>query len=381
MIPDAPIGPTALRDYAVALGWMMNREAARHRVYALENARFPARQLVFPMDETAPDYAESVERAVTNLAALEGLHLAEVHRGILTAGDDALAFRVATPGHAGHSLPLSFVTSMLLGAQQLLLAAGCTALRPQRHHPRLSRAEAQQFVEASRFQHTEPGSFVLNVSCPVHAVDVQMPLPADGVEVPFVRRATVVLYRSLVSLVSAIEADTVDALVRPAPGEAAPLLSSNFCEALGRFADVSAPSTVDIQVAWAASVPLPPGLRRRERVRVQRDYFPRIEEVRRALRPAEGHTEDVFYGTVERLDGEMTPDGRRAGEVILSLLSKEGETVRARASLDADQYLVADRAHMTDRAFVRVAGRLHPGRQPRLLDAIRLFEAADRSTS
>lgn len=379
MTPYASIGPTELRDYATALGWAMNREAARHRVYALASARFPGRQLVFPMDETAPDYAESVERAVANLAALEGIDLAEVRKGLLTAGDDALSFRVTTPRHDERSLPLPFVTSMLLGAQQLLLASGCTALRPQRHHPRLSRAEAQQLVEASRFQHTEPGSFVLNVSCPVHAVDVQMPLPADGIEVPFVRRATLVLYRSLVALVSAIETDTLDELVGGAAEDAVPLLSSNFCEALGRFADAPSQNSVDVRVAWTASVALPEGLPRSAVVRVQRDYFPRIEEVRRALRPAERHTEDVFYGTVERLDGEMTPDGRRAGEVILSLFSKEGETVRTRASLDADQYLVADRAHMTDRAFVRVAGRLHPGRQPRLLDEIRLFEAADSS--
>ena len=109
-------------------------------------------------------------------------------------------------------------------------------------------------------------------------------------------------------------------------------------------------------------------------IRFQKDYFPRIEEVRRALRSSERHREDSFIGTVERLDGEIGADGQRAGEVILALLLAEGETVRARASLTPDQYATADRAHMTDGAYVKVAGKLSPGRQPRSMTGIAVFE-------
>jgi hypothetical protein len=109
-------------------------------------------------------------------------------------------------------------------------------------------------------------------------------------------------------------------------------------------------------------------------VRIQHDYFARIEEVRRELRSKEQHLEDVFPGTVERLDGEMGQDGKRSGEVILSLLSPDGEQVRVRANLDAQQYEQADKAHMTDGAYVKVTGKLHPGRQPRQLSDIKSFE-------
>jgi 5-carboxymethyl-2-hydroxymuconate isomerase len=60
--------------------------------------------------------------------------------------------------------------------------------------------------------------------------------------------------------------------------------------------------------------------------------------------------------------------------VILSLLTSDGEQVRARASLNADQYDQADKAHMKDGAFVKVKGKLHPGRQPRHLSDIQSFE-------
>ena len=92
------------------------------------------------------------------------------------------------------------------------------------------------------------------------------------------------------------------------------------------------------------------------------------------LRSNEQHLEDVFPGTVERLDGEMGADGKRAGEVILSLLTPDGEQVRARASLTALEYEQADKAHMTDGAYIKVTGKLHPGRQPRQLSDIKSFE-------
>jgi hypothetical protein len=109
-------------------------------------------------------------------------------------------------------------------------------------------------------------------------------------------------------------------------------------------------------------------------LRIQHDYFPRIEEVRRALRPAEGPKTDTFVGTVERLDGEMGPEGKRLGEVLLALLLPDGESVRARVHLNAEQYAKADRAHMTDGAYVRLAGTLLPGRPVRSIRNLQDFD-------
>jgi hypothetical protein len=114
-------------------------------------------------------------------------------------------------------------------------------------------------------------------------------------------------------------------------------------------------------------------------IRIQSDYFVRIEEVRQALRAEDREREDTFIGTVERLDGEMQQDGRRAGEVMVLLLLPEGETVRARTSLDAEQYVKADLAHMTNQMYVQITGKLHPGRQPRLLTDISRFEPVTKA--
>ncbi|MEZ5576904.1 MAG: hypothetical protein R3F44_15290 [Candidatus Competibacteraceae bacterium] len=109
-------------------------------------------------------------------------------------------------------------------------------------------------------------------------------------------------------------------------------------------------------------------------LRIQRDYFGRIEEVRRELRPVSGHTTDTFIGTVEDLCGEMGEDGQRSGEVILALLLREGETTQARVTLSAEAYRKAYQAHGIEGAYVEVTGNLQQGRQPRTMTALSRFE-------
>lgn len=325
------------------------------------------------MDATAPDYLEAVTLVTEKLAAIEGRSPQSVLKSLLEVGDDSIAFKVESPRSAEQSLPLSFAGSMLEGAQQILLSSVCTVLKPRIHHPRLGRTEAQQVIAAARFRHTQTGSFVLNVSCPVQSMDVQAPLHSGEPAAPFVRRTTVVLHRSLTQLVGAIESDTVDELVETEKNSPEPLISANFCEALTRFEDLSLKNSIEIGIAWGASIAVPIGAKSFSCIRIQNDYFSRIEEVRRELRAAESQAEAVFFGAVERLEGEMGPDGRRSGDVIVSLLLREGEQVRARIQLDADDYAKADQAHMRVGHYIKVAGLLHQGRQPRRLE-LRSFE-------
>lgn len=378
MNPEVFIAPTDLRDYAKAQGWALLKEAAKDRLYVMTNERFAGRQLVFPMDTSAPDYAEAVSLAVDKLAALEQKTRLQLIQNLTEVSDDTVAFRVSSPVLQQPFIPLAFAGAMVSGAQQLLLASACAVLKPQAHHPRLSRSEAQQFLHTTRFRHTRPGSFVLNVSCPVQAMDVQPPLLPEEVDAPFVRRTTLALYRSLCNLVAAIEADTLPQLVQDTKASQTPLISSNLCEALTHFDDDSLRNSVDIEIAWASSIRRPPDLGASSTVRIQQDYFSRIEEVRRELRSGEEDMDDTFVGTVEQLEGEMGNDGHRRGEVILSLLLPEGEQVRARTNLTADQYATADEAHMNDGNYVKVAGRLRPGRQPRQLSDLRTFELIKR---
>ena len=298
------ISATDLRDYAKALGWVVDQKALHDRLYVLTNPRFERRQLVFPIEATAPDYCESVRSVAEKLAEIERKPLQLILNSLQEVRDDTLRFGITFDRTSTSALPLVFAASIVEGAQQLLRAAACTVVNPQRHHPRLNRTEAQLLVDKSEFRHTEFGSFVLRVSCPVDALDVQGELLGDERSAPFVRRTMLTVARSVQRLVSSVEADTLDTLIQDTKDGTEPIISSNLCDALVRFRDEGLNNALEVSVSWAASKPLPETSSVIRPIRIQPDYFPRIEEVGRALRSAETHREDTFIGTVESLNGE-----------------------------------------------------------------------------
>lgn len=235
-------------------------------------------------------------------------------------------------------------------------------------------SEASQFVEKARFGQTENGNFVLRVACPVNSMEVQGSLDLETDHPPFVRQVTQTVQRALSQLTMAIEADTLDKFVDDLKASDQPLVSSNLCEAIYSMHDDVVDNSLDVGFDWSLLYRPPVDLAPRP-VRIQRDYFARIEEVRRELRALELNQSDTFIGTVERLEGEMGAEGRRSGVVVLSLLlPDEGESVRVRTVLSADDYATADLAHMKNGAYVRVTGCLRPGRQPRQMTDMTTFE-------
>jgi len=373
------LGPTDVRDFLKSQGWVVLDEAIKDRLYVLSNERYPRRQLVFPMDQFAPDYFDSLALIIDKVAELSGTAARQIISKIQSAKDDVLRLRVAFEGNDS-VLPLSFATSFIQNTEKLLKAAACTVLRPRTHHPRLTLSEAAQFVEQTKFGQTESGSFVLRVACPIHALTLQGTLEFDDPETPFVRSVTSTLYHAVAQLADAIETDKVDQMVDELKTMQQPLISSNLCEAISSMHDDQINNRVDLSFDW--SVLRAPSFHPIVRpISFQHDYFPRIEEIRRELRSAELDQVDTFIGTVEAVEGEMGGDGRRSGGVVLSLLlSEEGESVRARTMLSPDDYAKANSAHMQHGVYVSVTGRLRPGRQPRQLVDVSSFGMISRDS-
>jgi len=367
------LSPSALRDFVKSLGWQSLPDGIVDRLYVLHHAAAPRRRIVIPMDQDAPDYAEACELALSKLADLQGMKLADLIQLAAISSDDSIYYRVTSSGAVDDGLPLSFAASLLLGAEQILLASACTVLRPQTHHPRLHRAEATQLASHAQFGHTERGSFVVRVSCPVDAMETpSMPDLAQENE-SFVRMTMLTARSGVRQLVRAIEEDTLSRFVDSQRAAASPIVSSNLCEALTRLHNDDVRNNIDMSFRWATTVPLPQDAATGESIRIRSDFFGRIDDVRRELRAIELDRDDVFIGTVEHLNGEFDIEGNRAGEVVVALLLREGEIIKARVVLDQEQYARAVAAHLDDRALVRIAGRLRPGRQPRTLTDVTSF--------
>ncbi|MFZ3140430.1 hypothetical protein [Polaromonas sp.] len=375
MNAEKNIAPTALRDYLVkAQGWEVLDIALPDRLFVLNHKKYPRRQLVYPMDSTAPDYDEAVSRVFEKLSECTQQMPVNLMMAAQNLRDDIISLRIHAENQ-GYTLPLSFATTLIQSTEKLLKSAACTVLQPMRHHRKLYRSEVSQFIQKARFQQTERGSFVLKVACPIDAVQAQGNLEFESVQSPFSRQVTATLQKSISTLVTAIEADKLDQLMDELGKAEKPLISSNLCEALAEMQDEEIENSLDFGVNWSALYALPSDMAGIKVVRLQRDYFRRIEEVGQSLRSKEPHREDIYIGTVERLDGVMDETGHRAGDVRLSLmLPEEDGLVKAKVWLNADNYVKAIRAHEADGAYVQVKGRLQAGQRLRQITHLTSFE-------
>ena len=370
------ISPTDFRDYAKVRGWMSVPEAVRDRLFVLNHPAFKFRQIIVPMDADRPDYNDAVRVAIEKMAEAEERPFRFVESSLMEAGSDTIRFGVSTMRHLENGLPLNYAVQAVKGVENVLRAAACSEVQRQAFHPKMKQTEAQKLVKAAQMRHTETGSFVLKVACPIDAfpseqVDLFKPQP------PFVRRAVLGMSEAIIDLVGALESDTLDSLVEKAKKDGASPLSSNLCEGLVAFQDDDARANLDISVAWSARLESPPPIFC-EKMRIQWDYFPRIEQVRAALRPAQVAKEQSFIGIVDELKGDLGPDEQREGEVILNLLVEgEAETVKAKADLSVDQHRLAHKAYGQGKTYVRITGLLNPGNQPRKLTEIKEFSLVE----
>jgi hypothetical protein len=368
------IAPTDLRDYAKSFGWQLLDKALADELYVLSHPQYPKRQLVFPINTEVLDYEDSIEISIHKLSEITHKPIAVIFSEISELKDDTLKFRILDTRNENSFIPLSYAVTAINGAKELFLSAACNVLKPQMHHPRLSKIEAWQFLEASRFRHTETGSFVLKVSSPVKSLEFQGNLYDKTI--PFVRQATLAINHGLTKLVTAIQSDTLTKLIDEIKKSEKPLISSNLCKAITCFKEEHNDFELFVDFDWARELSISTDISVKKSIKIQKDYFTRIDEVRRELRNFEQkhNKEEVFIGTVEQLAGDIDNEGKRSGEVILNLYQGDDEIIKAKTSLNSEQYIKADKAHMTSGAYIRVKGKLHLGNQPRNLTNVTVFE-------
>jgi hypothetical protein len=363
------VSPLGARQYAVARGWEPIQEGLKSRNYLLRHSIDRLRQLVIPMDSDFEDYGVAILDLAKRLSEVEERPVTSILADLIMPNADAIRARVRSPRAESGSLPLESAVILLNGARAALLSSAHSVEHPQSYHPRLNRTEGKELLEGCRFGQTERGSFVFTIYCPLDAVGVPPTLDLfepDVGPLPFVRRTTNLLMASVERLVKAIESNKLDAAIEASANK--PVLSANLCESLLTMLSADEEGAVTLSASWAPVLP-----HKRESivpssVSIRHEFFPAIEEIRQYLRPPGEQKEAFYVGTVEELRGEAGIDGRRAGEVVLSLLY-EGEQIPARVSLNADQYAIADQVHMVPGGFVKLHGVLQRGKRlSRIID-------------
>ena len=286
----------------------------------MANPHFERRQLVFPMDTTAPDYSEAVMLVVGKLAAMEGRSVEAVIKNLLEVGDDAIAFRVTTPRQDERSLPLAFAGSMVAGVQQLLLASACTVLKPAGASSETKQDRSAAVSRDRQVSAHAAGEFRAECVMPGAGLGMcKRRCCQKKADAPFVRRTTATLRESIGRTGHGDRNRFVGRIRRRHQEEDVnPIVSSNLCEALTRFEDASLKNSVENRHHLGGGDPQNQRTRDvYQFIRIQpMIIFSRIEgKCAASLRSKEQHFEDVFPATVVTAGWRNGPDGKRAGEV------------------------------------------------------------------
>ncbi|HYT91155.1 MAG TPA: hypothetical protein VEL76_20750 [Gemmataceae bacterium] len=359
-LPDrlvARLDPVRFQEYVRATGWVPECRLGQGKVGVYERPDAPLEQLSIPLTRNLADFGQLMASAVAYLALWEKRPALDVLSDLLLPAGDILRFAESGPATNRGSVPLLHVLDLLTGARTVLLAAACSVLHPTTFHPRLNLGEAGQFLERCQFGPTELSSYVVSVACPLDAG----PNLTAGESVPFGRRVTSLLMRSVSRLAHLIELGAADAALQPVNGE--PLLSANLCEGLLDLTPEGHGSALTISATWARH--LPPGEGTLPaRVRLPREAFDRLETLADRLRPEQVSRGRTWVGFVDTLNGRPNAANHIEGQVILRLLDPEHDMIRARVELNSDQYHVAWEAHGRNRPVIlrgvlRRGGRLH----------------------
>ncbi|MFO1044174.1 MAG: hypothetical protein U0941_20510 [Planctomycetaceae bacterium] len=348
------LSPRDVIGYAKARSW---QQSGRTGGLIIFNRMEPDSldQLLVPVDSSRPDFADRMRDAVERLMEFEKRSAANIVTDLMNYDADVLRFRVASSRAEKGTIPLFQAIDLLAGARQSLLAAAHSVLTPRKHHPKLSRTEAVQLLEACQLGKTEQRSFVVSITCPMRAVD-QEQAGLEEPQLPFARRTTSLLTRALADLDQAIEEDRINSVI----DAETPIVSANLCEALLKMRPAEADGILEFIPSWAASEPIEPGPHAlRRSIIFSNDEFERIEDIYRQLQPAEESLTRLWIAFVDELRGTEGDAGAREGEVVLTIFDDD-QLVRARATLSKEQYQTAYEAHNPTRPLM-VRGHLNRG--------------------
>jgi hypothetical protein len=365
------ITPRDACSYALAHGWQrIPNKRPDIAVFELPESG-TRKQLVVPLEPSFDGYATLMGELVAKLAEVENRPARSVLEDLRAPNMDVLRYRIDSPDAARGTLPVVEAVALFEGVEMSLLAAAHSVLSPQRHHPRMTRTEAVQLLDACNLAAVERGSFTIVISCPLDAVDA--PSSLSDHEQPFTRQTTSMLMRSTARLVNAIDADALDVAIAGSSGE--PMPSANLCDALLRMKPGDPRGVLELSCTWASALPPAERAHVPSQVQLRHGHFAAIEVIYEKLRASSTPRESLFVGTVDTLDGAPGDDGRMRGEVILSVL-QEGN-LKAHLDLDADDYVTALEAHR-DRALVKLWGVLHRGTRVHRITNVSGFGRVDR---
>lgn len=380
------IAPAQLIAFLKGRGWRLEKLQQFPNLLAFTHRLFKGRQLFLPESEAAIDYPDALELLISKLAQIERvsprnlLDILEKTDPEVSAGlVDSMALQILKTIGDTETIPLSLANAVIKSSEIILMSGSCTAEQPKHYFRRIDNRISNEIYDRTVFNHTKRGSFVMSISCEITGSGEQLDLSfaQDAIEWTNSRRAFVAIFRGVRDLTLAINANRIQEFTEEVLNSETPVVSSNLCEALANIIAVDSGSGMNIDFDWSPYIPLPTDIKIGASIHVAPKIADDLYLLSETLKPKQLPLDDKFVGTVEALSGNIASSGEREGPVEFLILLKDGQSIRASASLTIEQYKLADQAHIGGaQQYILIDGKLNP--RPRIwqFEEIRDFRLA-----
>ena len=333
------IDPRGLRAYLRANGWAkIEAFGDRGDVYGREGV---TSEIVAPASSEFGDYGTRVLQIADILGRAEERDLFAVLTDLSLASVDLI--RVGAQDEGQRSVPLDAGVTLVSMAREVLLAAACAAVRPQRAYRAGSNRQATDYLKTVRLGHTESGSYVITLLSPVAPSldDGQQPnMFPELADEPYPRQVTRMLAQGLAATRQALDLANRDAGIGAFEDRVNVGVSANLCEAVAKL--VKDRERVGLGVSWALTRRSPP---QRKAVSFRAQEGPVLAEASRVLRERQDRPNETISGYVRALKRE---EGDHKGRATVKAVV-DGALVSVQVEFSPDDYTRIVDAH--DRRF------------------------------
>ncbi len=331
------IGLRGVHAYLSANGWRRSDALRRETADVYICAEDDREAAIVPASEEYGDYGVRIYQIAEQIGRVEGRRRQAVLADLSLAEWDLVRLRLPT-AQAETTVRLAGGAAVLEESKKLLLAAACSADRPQRMYRAGRNRRAAEYLDRVRLGHTEPGSFMINLLAPVAPA-----LGAQGTllpEEPFERRVT----RKLVSGLRASRraTDRVNRGVGAIGDFESRLcegISANLCRSVARLTEAG--GGLEVSVSWAMTRPADGATEGRAAIAFRPLDIGVLDEAARVLSDRQERTDEEVEGYVSRLARDKTdPTGTATIKAFV-----DGKLVSVRVVFGSTDYSEITRAH------------------------------------
>ena len=325
----------AMRAYLEGQGWRHIEEQGNSAfIYGLEDRN---EELLVPIVPLA-DYDRRMMDILETLSEVEQRDGSAILRDVSLSEFDLVKVRLPEVSEDG-SIPASTGVTLFQESRNLLLAAACSALRPQRAFRAGGNREATEYMRSVRLGQTEAGSFTVNLMSPVPPPLIRHGDPgADDYSDPYARRVTNTLMSGLKSISQAVASvnggDDIEAFEKRVREG----VSANLCDAIANLLESENQESLDISVTWS---PIRPGLEQPSRVRFVAPDSNVLKEASNILRDRQEREGEHLEGYISSLArGQAQRQGRATLKAVV-----DGVMSSVRVDFAPQDYSLITEAH------------------------------------